>query len=181
MNDMALRLGYWARRLGWTILAGAALVVCALLFYIGLDVPTERRLRSMEMHVAKMRIAVGQRNVGWVKESPGAAIQTFYRSLPPEATIPDLMEKIFDAAYDCDLATENGEFKLLREKDAAYSRYQIVLPVQGGYANIRKFVNRVLQEIPSAALDDIGFSREDVRDPEVAAKLRFSLYLRAKR
>lgn len=181
MNAIASRFGYWSRKLGWAVLAGGALIIGATLFCLGLGMPTEYRLHGMETHVSKMRMAVGQRKTSWVPESPQAAVQIFYRSLPAEAVIPDLMEKIFDAAYDCDLATEHGEFKLLREKDAAFSRYQIVLPVQGNYADIRQFVNRVLQEIPSAALDGISFSREDAHNPEVDAKVRLTLYLGRKR
>lgn len=177
MNELGLRLGYWVRRLGWPTLIGVVLTICAILFYLTWNAPAEHRMHAMATHVASMRTAVGQRTKSWVPESPRAAIQTFYRALPPEAAIPDLMEKIFDAAYDADLAVENGEFKLLRQKDTAFSRYEIVLPVQGRYADIRKFANRVLQEIPSAALEDISFSREDVKNPEVDAKVRFTLYL----
>jgi Tfp pilus assembly protein PilO len=180
MNEVRLHFRYWVHKWGWTTDVGVVLILGSLLFYFLGDVPATRQLQKMAILAADMHTADGQRKKNWMQESPRAIVQTFYRSLPPETAIPDLMEKIFDAASDSDLSTENGEFKLFRQKEADFSRYQIILPVQGSYADIRKFSNRVLQEIPSVALDDIGFSREDVHNPEVKAQIRFTLYLRMK-
>lgn len=88
-----------------------------------------------------------------------------------------MLESLFDAAYETNLAPQNGEFGLDREHNAAFSRYRIVLPVQGSYPNIRTFANRVLEEMPFATLDNIAFSRENARTPDVDATLQFTLYL----
>lgn len=181
MSGIVSRLRYWGHQFGWRMVAGIALGLGALLFYTVLGAPAAHRLHGMEIGAAKMRAAIAQHQKNWVPESPRASLRVFYQSLPAQDNIPDLLEKIFDAAYESNLAPETGEFKLIQEKEAAFSRYQITLPVQGSYANARKFVNRVLQEIPSATLDDIGFSREDVRNPEVEANVRFTLYLGDKR
>lgn len=170
---------YWGRRLGWGMVLGAALVVGASAIYATLGRSMDHRLHYLQTHMAQMRAEVDQRRQAWIPEAPEVAVQAFYRFLPLQKTIPDQLEKIFDAAYGNDLEVMQGTFKLEREPDAAFLRYQVELPVVGGYANIRGFANRVLKDIPSATLDDIRFSREDVKNPEVAARVRFTLYLGA--
>lgn len=128
--------------------------------------------------MAEMRNDLKNHNVNWVPESSRAAKLTFYQSLPRRADIPDLMERIFKIAFENNLLIENGDFKYIKNQDAAFSRYIIILPTQGKYAELRKFMSRVLQEIPSLSLDNISFNREDVKNPEVAAELYLTLYLR---
>lgn len=181
MNGLVSRLRYWEHQLGWSMIAGIVLSIGAVLFYIVLGAPAAHRLHDMETGAAKMRAAIAQHKNNWIPDSPRASLRVFYQSLPAKKNIPELMEQIFDAAYESNLAPDTGEFKLIQEKEAAFCRYQITLPVQGSYANTRKFVNRVLLEMPSAALDDIDFNRDDVRNPEVEATIRFTLYLRDKR
>jgi len=180
MNGIASQLRYWGQQAGWSNIVGVVLIIAAVLIYTILGAPAAHRLHGMQAGAAQMRAAIAQHKKNWVPESPRASLRVFYQSLPAQNDIPVLLETIFDAAYESNLAPETGEFKLTQEIKAPFLRYQITLPVQGSYANTRKFVNRVLQEIPSAALDEINFSREDVRVPEVEAKVRFTLYLKDK-
>lgn len=177
MNGVLQRFGYFVRKFGWMRLTGLATGGSAILFYVAIGVPAEYRLQSLEADAARALLNTGPREESGITGSPGVSMLSFYRSLPSEHAIPELLEKIFDAAFENNLVPERGEFRFMRAEQAGFARYQIVLPILGNYSNIRQFVNRVLQEIPSASLDDIVFSREDARDAEVEAKVHFTLHL----
>lgn len=177
INNTLPILNYWVKRLGWLVLTGVALICAAIVFYVAFLRPAEQRLHALERDVTQVG-SVQHRSV-WRPNSPRVAQLNFYHTLSPEKSVPDFLEKIFDAAYENELILDQGQFKRVQAPEGVtFSQYQMVLPVTGSYAEIRKFVNKVLQEIPSAALDDINFSREDVKTPEVEAKTRFTVYLK---
>jgi hypothetical protein len=57
-------------------------------------------------------------------------------------------------------------------------QYQIKLPVQGSYIQVRQFINHVLNTLPAVALNDISLKREDIASDLVYARLQFTLYLK---
>lgn len=172
-------LNYWLARLGPRFLLGLGMAVLALALYLGLGLPAERRLYQLQSETSQAKDHENQLRRLQTMQSPQAAVSLFYQSLPARNEAPDLLEKIFDAAYELNLSPEQGEFRLVKEQDAAFLRYQVSLPVQGGYPDIRKFVNTVLEQIPAASLDSISFNREDVKKTEVEANVHFTLYLGA--
>ena len=56
-------------------------------------------------------------------------------------------------------------------------RFQMVLPVKGEYRQIRRFLAALPAEIPIIALEDVQFSRQNVGDSTVEARIRMALYL----
>jgi hypothetical protein len=168
------RLRYWIRRLGWPLLAGLVLTVGALVFFLSVSLPAERRLREIEKGLPK----TGHRIV-WIPQAPQTVLLSFYQTLPSEKSLPDQLEKILDAAYENNIDLMQGHFKLTRDPDAGFSKYQMDFPANGTYVGMRKFVNQVLQSMPALALDEISFSREDAKSAEVKAAVRFTLYLRS--
>ena len=57
-------------------------------------------------------------------------------------------------------------------------RHQILLPVKGGYSEIRQFCEKTLRTLPFASLDDLSFKRETIGEAELESSLRFTLYLK---
>lgn len=177
MNVMNARLSHWVGRLGWPMLMGGLLTVSSLMFYGWVGLPTDQQLRALRQEAAQGSKNADMLRASWQPEDPARAINNFYRVLGPEKSIPDSLEKIFDAAYENNVGLDNGQFKLVRAQGASFSQYQIALPAVGSYADIRTFVNRVLMEIPAIALDGIDFTRPDVKSHEVEASVRFTLFL----
>ena len=66
----------------------------------------------------------------------------------------------------------------LDEKSKPRLEYGMYFPVQGGYANIRQFVFRVLADHSAIALDQINFQRDKVNDSILKAEVRLTLFLR---
>lgn len=179
MNPVLPKLHYWIRRWGLPLTGGVVLIVAALVLELAVVRHDMQRLATLSDDMRTMQTQSAQRRQAWLDASPQAAVHAFFRALPPESTSSDQIENLFDAAYENNLAPQTGEFVLIREPGAGFSRYQVTLPVQGTYPDLRKFANRVLEEIPSAALESITLSRENLKTNEVDANLQFTIYLRS--
>lgn len=177
MNNMLPVLSYWSRRLGWLLMTGILLAISALVFYATIGRQAEQRLGLIKREIA-LSGATGKRPV-LLPESPQIAIQNYYLALPQDTAVPDVLEKIFDAAYENDVALDQGQFKQVQQDGVKFAQYQIVLPATGSYTGIRTFVNRVMLDVSTIALDGISFNRQDTKTPEVDATISFTLYLKA--
>ena len=57
-------------------------------------------------------------------------------------------------------------------------RYQIVLPVNGSYPQVRRFLSDTMRDMPGLALDAISFKREGGGSAQLQTELRFTAFLR---
>ena len=75
------------------------------------------------------------------------------------------------------IALNRGDYKLTKAKQGQLMRYEIVLPLEGSYTQIRQFIVATLQRIPALALSDMQIKRENVATPTVQARIVFTLFL----
>jgi hypothetical protein len=109
--------------------------------------------------------------------NPADQLAEFYRFFPNEDTAADWMRKLYAAAALQGVDLEQGDYQLVHDPDGKITRYDIVLPVRGGYLQIRKFIAQALMDVPALSLDSITFSRQKIGDAAIDAQLRFTLYL----
>jgi hypothetical protein len=88
-----------------------------------------------------------------------------------------LLDKLYSSAASRSIVLHQGEYRLLRERDGKLSRYQITLPIRATYPQLLGFIQDVLAQIPSAALEGIGFKRDAISAEAVEAQIRFVVYL----
>jgi hypothetical protein len=50
-------------------------------------------------------------------------------------------------------------------------------PVRAEYLQIRKFLNQVLSDIPSASLDNVSFQRRNISSPVLDSQIKLTIYL----
>lgn len=101
----------------------------------------------------------------------------FYASLGPRRHAEQQVKTLFDLAAKNGITLAQGEYKGGYDRNARVYTYQVNLPVKGSYAAIWQFAMGALRAIPFASLDDIGFRRDAIGDPQVEARLRLTLYL----
>lgn len=172
---------YWLKSLGWPGWAGAGLMVFAALFHAWLIMPSSARLEQVQQETGAaseaLRKMVQQGIAGGNDQE--SRLAAFYRFFPARAAAPDWLARIYAAAARQSISLEQGEYKLLGSKGERLVVYQINLPIRGSDRQIRNFVAKVLNQVPVAALEDISFQRQAIGSPEVQAKVRLLLYLRA--
>jgi Tfp pilus assembly protein PilO len=163
-------------KLRWPGLMGLGLV----LFTAGLSAwgiqSAQQRLRALNDDVANLNARLGQRGVS-ASASGRSQLSNFYAFFPLTENVPELLGRVHRAAMQNQLLLKKGEYKLSRETEFRLARYEVTLPVTGDYVRVRGFVNDVLQAVPSAALDELTLKRESVDQPELEARVRFSLFL----
>ena len=164
-------------KLRWPGLAGLGLVLfTAALTTLGIQ-PERRRLHALNDEVANISSRLGQRGAVNASASGRSQLSNFYAFFPLTENVPELLGRIHRAAMQNQLLLKKGEYKLSREAEFRLARYEVTLPVSGDYARVRGFVNDVLEAVPSAALDELALKRESVDQPELEARVRFSLFL----
>jgi len=104
-------------------------------------------------------------------------LDAFYGALGQRRYAEQQVKTLFGLAAKSGLVLSQGEYRSARDRNARVNTYQVNLPVKGSYAAIWQFALASLRAIPFASLDDISFRRDNIGDPVVEARLRFTLYL----
>lgn len=160
--------------LGW---AGGALWVAAVLLTLTMLLPGMLHLQQLEQDVAALHRDMPRHRGQWVDRSPQATLKAFYRFLPAESEASSQVTALFAAADAHGIDLAHAEYALVHDHDAALSRYQVVLPLHGTYAEIRHFVIALLNDMPALAVNELSFKREDAQSREVDASLRLTIFL----
>jgi len=167
----------WLIRLRWPGLAGLVLLVCAA-GVAGFSIQSTRhRLHGLSQEAAAMASRLGARGAGGAPTSGRTQLSNFYAFFPLTVNLPELLGRIHRSARQHGLLLEKGEYRLARELDFRLARYQVTLPVRGDYADVRGFVDDVLDAVPASALDELTMKREGVEQPDLEARVRFTLFL----
>ncbi len=95
---------------------------------------------------------------------------------PPQAAVPDELERLFRLAGEQQLQLLQGDYRLEKQGDLLQV-YRVSLPLKGSYAQVRAFVATALNAMPYLALDSIRFERQRVGDASVETRVKFSLFL----
>jgi Tfp pilus assembly protein PilO len=179
MGRLQWILKRWLIGLRWPGWAGLALLVLALVVYGGGVQPGRARLDALEREASELARQTGGRAQPAEPVTSRSQLSNFYAFFPLSEGVPDVMARIEQAAQQHDLLLERGEYRFGREPEFRLARYQISLPVRGSYADVRGFVNDVLDTVPAIALEELVLKRETVDQPELEAEVRFLLYLGA--
>jgi hypothetical protein len=163
--------------MGWSGVAGAVLIAVSLAFAASAIVPLENRVSDVKADVETLRAKLQAAPATAAASATGDPLTNFYAFFPPLGSTPEWLQRIFGLAEAQGLRLEAGEYKLKREKDFRIARYELTLPVRGGYGQIREFVSQVLTEVPASSLDELSLRREDPGSATVEARIRLTLYL----
>lgn len=164
--------------MGWPGMGGAVLIAVSLVFALSTIVPLASHVNEVKADVAALRakLQAAPPTAGAVTAT-GDPLTNFYAFFPPLGSTPEWLQRIFGLAEAQGLRLEAGEYKLKRDRDFKLARYELTLPVRGGYAQIREFVSQVLIEVPASSLDELSLRREDPASATVEARVRLTLHL----
>ena len=166
-------------RAGWQGAAGVGLLVVSIIL-CATALPAriaERDGLRQEIDGLRARYLMSGGAVDVTKSPREDQLATFYGFFPKLTTLPDWLERIYDAADANGVALEAGEYRLIQERDWKLARYQLTLPLKGSYTQVRGFVAQVLNEIPAAALDEVAFKREAIGATALDVRVKLTLYL----
>lgn len=167
------------RQFGVVGLAGAALVLLALLYGALVALPQWQYLQQQQLRSDEAQAQVQQLKRGDLKlpHVPQRELEDFHKQLPaqPQATVA--IDRIYSLAKAERISLARGEYALGVDPKTQLARYQILLPVRGSYPQIRRFVHALLGQLPALVLEDVDLQRKKIGDSELTGRLRMTLYL----
>lgn len=168
-----------AGRLTWPWIAVAVLLAFAGGITLSVILPARHELAALHRHLADLQQQVHRNESeasASVRDSPLTQLGIFYGYFPPVNSLPDWLDKLLDAARDNQLQLKEGEYHIAQDKGGRLLRYQVTLPLTGSYLNIRRFLSAVLNDVPTASLDNVKFERQKIGDSAIEAKVELTLY-----
>jgi len=169
--ERLVQLAGWQGGLGMLLLLAAGIMASSVI-PAGIE-----QLGHSHDEAAKIAARLKSAGPGAKADGPRDRLAAFYAFFPAATTVPDWLEQVYAAADGSGVRLETGEYKLVEERGGRLAAYQMTLPVRGSYRQVREFVAGVLENVPAAALDEIGFRRDSAGNPAVEARLRFTIYL----
>jgi Tfp pilus assembly protein PilO len=174
----------WAVRRRLRVLGRSGVLAIGILlvfppFYFSAIAPAQERLDAARSGTLSLReqIQHASKSLDGARRTPDAQLAEFYRIFPDERSSPLWLAKVAALAGKNGLSLNEGEYRAGRDNAVRLMRFQMVLPVKGEYRQIRRFLAALPAEIPIIALEDVQFSRQNVGDSTVEARIRMALYL----
>lgn len=179
--DEGRRLAWYVRRgvvsLGWQGVMGLLLLAFAAGLFVKGIVPARNEVAQLSDELDSLAERVRVRGPQSSHPTVHGQLSEFYGFFPPIESVPDTLARIQAAAQRQGLVLDKGEYRLEGEQGFAVRRYQVTLPVAGTYAQVRSFVNNVLDEVPHAAVDELIMNRKDIAHQNLEVRVRFSVFL----
>lgn len=159
---------------------GLLLVALATLWLLDQRLETRRNELQAELSAAQRATTPGSRALQLRQLSTSEQLRQFYARFPPADAAAKGLGVINRAAAASGISLQSGEYRMEQRPEDMLRRYRVLLPVQGSYAQLRAFVDRVLLDLPSASLDEIELRRDASAGAEIQARLRFTLHLQGR-
>jgi Tfp pilus assembly protein PilO len=165
-------------RLGWPGAVGLVLLVAAVGYATATLLPAQRDLASLRDRAARAERQAAARSAP-VPPPLSAADRRreFFAALPAQDEVTQVIERIYVAAAAEHLSLLHGEYTGADLPATGLVRYQIVLPLQGSYGQVRRFAAAAAAAVPGLVLDDLSLQRQHVGEAQVEARAQLSLFL----
>lgn len=165
-------LAWLMRRLGVLGIASLAVLAASLAAHVGLVAPLQERSHRLAQELGA---ALPSAQVRPVKAVPQAQLAAFYGFFERRESADMWLAKLYGVAAASGLDWRSADYRLADARHRL-ERYHISLPVTGTYAQIRKFLEGALVEVPVASLDHISFRRKESGEPRVEADIVLTLH-----
>lgn len=108
--------------------------------------------------------------------SQPSALEGFYAELRRGETTDAWLAKLYAAALASGVELRAAQYRLAESRHRI-ERYEIVVPVTGTYAQVRRFLNLAVVEIPVLSVDRASFRRKTVNEGRIEADIVLTLHL----
>jgi hypothetical protein len=163
------------RRLGLPGIAAIGVLLACAAFWASAIHPLSARRDAAraEARALENRLA----RAGAKAPSAAGGLEVFYRFFADGKSATDHLQSIFALAKKAGIELRKGTYRYNGQAGERLVRYEVSLPLKGSYAQIRRFLASVLNEIPMASLDRVGFEKRSIGDEKVEANVIFTLFL----
>lgn len=158
-------------RLGWPGVAAFFLLAVAFAAQFVLLRPIQASIDTMTSPSTRARAAQA------AQDEPAQRLDRFHGHFRSAAPLPDQLAKLHRIAASHGVTLPRGEYRLVGDADGPLRQYQVTYPITAPYPAIRAFISEALDELPTAALEQVTFERKRIGEVGVEAQVRFTLYI----
>ena len=149
------------------------LIGCALVFHLLALQPLEARRNALEEQVALRTPRSAE--VETSARGPVAKLGRFYDFFESAEAVPGQLARLHAIGKATGIELGAAEYRV-HEAGPRMAHYEIVLPVNAGYSQLRVFLRKALHELPMLSLDRISIRSERPGDGRVQADVRLTLH-----
>lgn len=165
------------KQLGLAGLAGLLLLVAV----VALDTwglrPLQARSEAVDSRLARASALERASDARDARDAaPASKLASLYRYLDTGHKPTDWLQKLELLARSSGVVLRTADYRL-QQAGSRLERYEITLPLEGGYSQVRGFLEKALQEIPVLSLDQISFKRRQAGEAQVQAEAKLTLHL----
>jgi hypothetical protein len=161
--------------LGAAGIVGLGVLCFCFAFYVGTLAPAQRELETRIAAAASARALPGTLPVAADRDA--MRLERFHESFPSADRLTDEIAALYAHAKAANLKLQQAEYRLV-PTGGGLAAYRVVLPIRGSYAQLRRFVGRVLEDMPTASVDGMSFQRRNASEGALEARLRLTIHLR---
>jgi hypothetical protein len=168
------------KSLGWPGLLGTA----ALLLALALLLPAQRwSAQSVQLQADAdelSRALRSQRAAGLLNGTTlaPATPQQWQQALPSAEMRQQRLADLLEMGLTMGLVGARTEHRLVIDAGAGLERLRVSMPLTGGYAQLRAFIDAALRHDPALSLDGLKLRRSSPNAAELEAELLWSLHAR---
>jgi Tfp pilus assembly protein PilO len=164
---------------GWPAIAACMLAVGCVVGWLAWAEPLATELaiaRRANAQLQQRRQTVRQ-GVVVAPMSESERLAEFVATFPSDKGIPATFTAMHRMAARHGLQLSQAEFRLAASGNEPLARYAMVLPVRAEYSKLRAFLDELLREVPSIALEELSLRRDDLKTELIDARLRLVMFL----
>lgn len=168
----------WVDRLGLAGVAGLGLAVFALVFGLSamLSLQAEHAQLLDELDTSRERLAQAQQAAADPPRSPSEQLAAFYDMFPPAHSLPETLRTLSQLATAQHLVLRAGNYHVTDDHTGQLVRFEVMLPIEGAYPDVRRFIRAVLAKMPNAALDKLDVEKSPTDGSKAMTVVHFTLF-----
>ncbi|MEF8733610.1 MAG: hypothetical protein V5B40_17380 [Candidatus Accumulibacter meliphilus] len=128
------------------------------------------------LRALQARAANGEAPTGAPQSASERHYQAFQEVLAEESQVLASIQAVLDLVASHQLLSTHAEYQRGRDLQAQADTLQMIVPVRGRYADIRRWIEEILATQPFVAVDELGFKRDEIARNEVEARVRLSIW-----
>jgi Tfp pilus assembly protein PilO len=165
--------------LGWPGLLGLGALLLAGLLELGLARLWSEDRAALQAQAERLQRQLRAQRASEPVPQRLATPEQWRASLPEAAERQQRLADLLEAALRAGLNSPRTEHRLAVDAATGVERLRVSMPVQGGYAQLRGFLETALRQDPALSLDGLKLRRAAPAAAELEAELQWSLHGRA--
>ena len=181
LRSILLQIRWEAVRLGTIGKIGLGLLIMAIVLLIAAVFPQDTTLQTLKTQAETLQtqpLSTSQKTSRPTQKiGDDQALQIFYEFFPQIDSSPFWIRELARIAKKQRVEINSSDYRLIQEKGARLTRYEMILPIRGRYPQIRAFIADALQAVPAMAITGMVIKRENVNTEQLDVRLEINLYL----